>query len=151
MSLKDVPWYALKRSFYNMRRLGFTKDKRNIQVRAYYCSLDELETIFRKEHFQDGRLFSFHYKGEDLNLYRPEYEDDNWEAYQTHVRFFKLTDNNGRSYIGLDLHYELNPREDGQELPHLKGVNNENEEAIENVEEIFKEHRVDYKLVNYNG
>lgn len=68
------------------------------------CSTDKLEEILGNDGFTNIEELSFYYKGEDLNIAKPVYVDNNYKWYQIHVRSWER---NGNQY--LSIHKELDP------------------------------------------
>lgn len=98
--------------------------------------LEDLEELLGREHFTNIRERSFYYKGEDLNVARPDFVDDEWKWYQLHVRAWEEEDG-----LYISTHFEL----DGTVYPeeHLDGVNYEKERAIEEVHDIIENYGYD--------
>lgn len=146
MKLKDVPWRIIRKTFYYYRRLLFTVDHGSDPIVLPNTSIDELREILRKEHFANGRFFSYSYKGEDLNVFRAEYKDDEYGDYQTHIRAFSYEDEPKASICGISPHVELDPRSDGQAKDHLESVHLSVSEGIKEVKGILNRHDVSYRV-----
>lgn len=148
MAIRDVPWRLIRYTFYLIRSILFTRDKADPQVQTPTKTTSEVRDILRRHHFGNGKLVSYHYKGEGLNMARPFYKDDKWEDYQTHVRGFDHSTENGRQYATWDVHEELDPRSDGQSKAHLKGVNQSDEPAIQTFIGILNEEGIEHTRID---
>jgi len=144
--LADIPWKVVRAGFFTVKKLAFSYGNYETDVVLPTTSVGELDKLLRKEHFVSGEYFSLEYKGEDLNVVRGEYRDGEYEYYQLHIRAFEISPEKGEPYTEVDLHYELDPRNMGNGVPHLKKVNFNVEDPIAMLEEILEKHEVKYRV-----
>lgn len=119
MSIRNLPWRAIRRTVLRLRRALFTVPKPDAPALTVETPLARLEAVLRSEHhFESGRPLSYHYYGEDLNLRRPAgtaRHDGQPVQLQLHVRAFEQPDGS----IELLAHREATPVEHPR--LHLKG------------------------------
>lgn len=134
----SVEW--LRHIILVARKGVFAREKpRDMDIRAS-ASLCRVKEALGESHFTNAKERSYYYKGEDLNLLRPEYEDDKWRWYQMHVRVWKED-----GCVEISAHYELDatvyPRE------HLNEVNYSKEPAVSTVYTILQEYGLDVEKI----
>jgi hypothetical protein len=134
----NIPWELIKLAFWNLRTMYFTKPEPSMQLRVE-SNLEEMHRVFGKAHFTGAWELSYDL-GEDLNMRRPEYEDDEYEWYQTHVRVYGRGD-----YCEIHVHYELCPTEYPQE--HIAEVNYTREPGLQNTKDILTEAGIEWSEV----
>lgn len=134
INLKFLPWTRLKRAYYSIRSRWFSKPRPRRDHFHTEADVDtvrrELASVFPLDPealewasrewglgFTNGWEFSFHKRGEDLNMRMPLYIPDEYEYYQLHVRGYEQPDGSTE----LDMHLELEPSEHPE--GHLNGVN----------------------------
>lgn len=89
--------------------------------------IEELERILGAEYFTNAEETSFYFRGEDLNMARPKYIDNEWKWYQTHIRAWEREDG-----LHLSIHQELDPTMYPQE--HMNLVEYTKEPAVTYIE-----------------
>ncbi|MDY6765187.1 MAG: hypothetical protein SV377_05810, partial [Halobacteria archaeon] len=103
MMLRNIPWNGIKRLIYNFRKTFYTVPKPEVECAVVDADFDELRRELGKENFMKEWGLSYNYKGEKLNMRRPEHVDDEFEWYQLHVRGFETPDGK----VELQAHMEL--------------------------------------------
>lgn len=116
-ALFDTARYLLR----ELRKALFTADRPDGTYLAVDAPLREIEAALGRQSYAPNWEFSYHERGEVLNLARIEYEERTVHGrehrwWQTHVRGWEAAD--GR--LELHGHWELEPTENGSE--HLDGV-----------------------------
>lgn len=145
MSLKDLPWAWFRSGALAIRKSMGSVKTYNPDFVIPNTTIPELRVALREEHFDDNNIFSYYYKGEDLNVARAEYVDDDWQFYQVHVRAFQINPDNGDPYVELDVHMELDPTVNGQAKPHINEVNYSVEKALPIVEQALDNQAIRYR------
>lgn len=128
VSHAKIPWRHVRLLFWSLRSSLYRRDPEQTSLRAE-CSLDELRRVLGEVHFTNAWELSYD-KGEDLNMRRPEYRDDEWEWYQTHVRGYERDGG-----VEIAVHTELEPSE--YPTQHLHNVNFTRDEGIQAIESIL--------------
>lgn len=138
--MKWVPWNKALLYFDYFRRRFFSVEVPSRHPEVYVEEdYEDLREMFRKEHFMVSWPFSYNYEGEVMNVMRPEYEDDEYNFYQTHVRAFESED----GYYLL-AHHELDPTDYPKE--HLDEVNYDVPKGVEILEGILSRNDIDYEI-----
>lgn len=138
--MKNIPWNKVLLYFNYIRRNFFSVELPPGHTRIYVEEdYEELREMFRREHFLVSWPFSYNYKGEVMNLMRPEYENDEYTFYQTHVRGFE----SGDGYY-LVAHWELDPTDYPEE--HLDEVNFSETKGEKVLKHILDKNDVDYEV-----
>lgn len=133
-----LPWKFMRRSLYTIRRaVGGVRrpDEKHLVVES---DIETLEDAFRKLHFREGWFLSYYYRGEDSNLCRAEYKEDEFEDYQLHIRLFERSD--GR--VEIYSHVELDPMQYPRK--HISEVNISTEEGVEMTKGILKQNKIEF-------
>lgn len=146
MSLKELPWEWYRDIFFKVKKFLFLRKGYSKDIVLPNTSVQELKIKLREQGYISGEYLSYEYKGEDLNIVKPQYRDDNIEWYQVHLRAFEVRPDKGTVSTELDVHFEPDPREDNLSKPHLKQINHNIEDPVKIVKEDLKE--VD---INYHG
>ena len=138
VNINNIPLELIKLAFWNIRSQFFTKDEPGMQLRVY-GHLDEIHRAFGKAHFTGAWELSYNL-GEDLNMRRPEYEKDEYEWYQTHVRVYDRG-----QHCEINVHYELCPTEhpDG----HISEINMTREPGLQNTKDILDEVGIEWEEI----
>lgn len=131
-------WRIIRRTFDSIRQTYFSKKARNTQFRVN-VGIDELREELGKLHFTNGWELSYQYKGEDLNMRRPQWRDDQYNWYQLHVRAFEVE---GKDYVEVHAHYELEPTE--HPYGHIQGTNFEINTGADMFEDILDDLQLPY-------
>lgn len=139
MKLTELPWRTIRRVSHGIRKTFFATPKPDAKTIVVEKDITELEDILLNEHFSHWNEFSYYYMGEDGNYRRPDFVDDKYENYQTHIRLFKLDD----SKTEIMAHFELCPLE--YPRGHLNGVNFSWEKGLEEAKSIMREYKIDYE------
>lgn len=140
--IKDLPWVALRDAGYVFRRLVATKNRPDREHLLIDAPIEELQTMFRKEHFRSGWMLSYHYKGEDANLSRAEYKHGDYNELQLHIRLFDREDDRTE----LMAHVEVCPIEHPRQ--HLKGKYHSEEKGVMMTKGILDSKNIVYETVN---
>lgn len=140
MKLADVPWDIIKHYFRVLRGFLFTKNVPEPDI-FVNCTIDEIRIVLGKHYFTNGWELSYSYRGEDLNMRRPDYVDDEYRWYQNHVRGWLTCGG-----VELSIHHELEPTEYPEE--HLNNINYSKNKAIKQILNILDEEDIEYKILN---
>jgi len=97
---------------------------------------ESIKKLLAENNFTKNNVTSYYYKGEDLNMRRPAYNEDEWEWYQIHVRVWIREK---KAYFSV--HYELDPIIYPQE--HINGLNYSLEPAASIVSSLLED---EYKI-----
>lgn len=110
VSLRDVPWRLLHDLALRSRHLHFTVDVPAVDGLVIERRLEDVREVLAIERWEDGRLPSYRYHGEDLNLRRPAGlfttqagEGPYWM--QDHARFFETAGGD----VWVICHHEPSP------------------------------------------
>lgn len=145
----DLPWGRLRRAYRFLRRLFFSApeptDRPSIITEA---SLDELRDVLGQRSFAPNWEYSFHKRGEDLNLARIELWSDHDHVdgnsdpiiwWQTHIRGWKREG----GHVELRAHWEPEPTEYPQ--AHLDGAGHDIQRAMDDLRVILDEEGIEYR------
>lgn len=116
--LAGLPWRALRRTLYAVRRRWFTVPRPDTtQITVTETSLDDIHDRLAAASFNPGWPLSYHYYGEDLNTRRYYYDPTRpYPHRQLHIRGFETTDDT----VELVAHEE--PAPEHHPRAHLKEV-----------------------------
>lgn len=140
--IRTWPWRKLLTLFMWVRTMFFTNprpDRRYIEVEV---SKEELERMLGKAGYTNDWEFSYNKRGEDLNMRKPLYKDDDYEWYQHHVRGWV----NDAGHVELHAHEELEPTE--YPKLHLKGVNYDYDSGMMRLRMMLVRNGVDHEIVS---
>lgn len=137
VTVKDLPWVAIRRAGFNARKVLASKERPNRNHLVVDMSEAELRDMLRSNHLREGWFLSYHYHGEDANLCRAEQGEGEYTDYQLHVRLFEV----GEDRCELYCHYELCPI--AHPRLHLRGVDQSVAKGIEMTSEILSNEGVD--------
>lgn len=138
--IKNVPWEVVRVAFMSIRGHMFEVGRPDTQAVAY-ADVEEVQRALGKHHFTKFWKLSYVYNGEDLNMRRPEYKDDDYEWYQYHVRGFRAED---KTY--LNIHSELDPIVYPSE--HIDEVNYSEDDGVEEIiMDILREEGIEVELI----
>ena len=138
MRVKNLPWNFIRTSVYTVRRIFGTKELPEREHLIVEHPADEIEDLFRSEHFRTGWFLSYRYEGEDGNYCRAELGEEGEKHMQVHVRAFNKSSDGCAVYA----HYETDPVEHPR--THLNEENHSIEEGMEKVKEILDRHDITY-------
>lgn len=115
-----IPFDQIQYGYRQLRKALFTADRPGGKYLVVDGSTDEVEAALGRQSYAPNWEFSYHERGEILNLARVVYEEravdgTPYHWWQTHVRGWDHPDG-----IALHGHWELEPTENGNE--HLDGV-----------------------------
>lgn len=140
-TLRRVPWKTVYQGTYALRRTVFGKAPDpvdHVVVEGYDPA--ELERLLLDQGLVKGDYASYYYYGEDLNMVRGMYKDDEYEWYQYHVRGF--TDDGGvRLRPHTELYWRVYPRE------HMRLTNLDVDEGVEMTERMLEDAGVSHDVV----
>jgi len=131
-------WRYIRRTFNAIRLSLFSKDPRPSQV-SVDASIEEVRAALGRRHFTNAWELSYHYNGEDLNMRRPEYVDDDYNWYQLHIRGFERDDGG----VDLHAHFELEPT--AHPYGHIEGTNFNISRGAEMLVDILDEEGFEYE------
>lgn len=143
MDLEErLPWNLLKR-WYRLARLEwFTVGRHSGEYLVVDMEVGEVERLLGSLHFAPNWEFSYHKRGEDLNLARVSYAGagpDGVEWWQDHVRGWDLGD--GRT--ALKAHWEPEPTESPR--VHARGALQERESGMDALRHVLSQEGVEYE------
>ncbi|NHN40550.1 hypothetical protein G9C85_02715 [Halorubellus sp. JP-L1] len=104
--LSSLPWRALRRLGYHLRRRFFSTPKPPIDaLGAIQGNLEDVRVALGQQSYEPGWLLSYHYKGEDLNARRYFYDPSlEYPHRQLHIRGWDRGD-----HVAIDAHEEPAP------------------------------------------
>lgn len=103
------------------------KTPEDMDLKVKDCSTEDLEKILGDNGFTNIEEMSFYYKGEDLNVGKPIYVDNEYKWYQIHVRSWERC---GDQY--LSIHKELDPTMHPSK--HLEGIEYTKSPSVEYIQ-----------------
>ncbi|WP_336133517.1 hypothetical protein [Natronomonas amylolytica] len=114
-------WNALRSLYRDLRRIVASSTEHGGQALVVDASREAVTAALGRRYFGPNWQFSYHERGEDLNLARVVHEPrevhgHEYVWWQTHVRGWVQDDGSVR----LRPHYELEPTEYDQD--HLEGI-----------------------------
>lgn len=140
-AVKNLPWQTLFQGTYAFRRYVFAKEPEDVDHLVVEGSdPEDLQQLLLSRGLMKGDYASYYYYGEDLNMVRGLYKDDQFEWYQYHVRGFEQ-DGGTRLRPHTELYWRMYPKK------HVRLVNLDVDEGIELTERILDEHSIDYEVV----
>lgn len=148
MSHPTTIWHALwdgLRTFYrDFRRVVASSEEHSGLALVVPESVEAVTAALGRQYFAPNWEFSYHERGENLNLARIEYDpreshDHEYLWWQTHVRGWEQDDGSVR----LRPHYELEPTEYDQD--HVKGIGLDVPAGVENVAQALDNEGVPYE------
>lgn len=134
-------WRTVRRTFDLIRQKFFTVDVYPVQLRLD-TTIDGLREELGRRHFTNAWELSFRYKGEDLNMRRPEYVDDEYEWYQLHVRAFETDED----YIEVHVHLELEPT--AYPYEHVNDIEFSDEAGLDMLTNLLDDAEIDYEHIS---
>lgn len=143
-SLRHAVWDGLRRFYRNFRRLLATSEEHSGKALVVAEPIEDVRSALGSHYFAPNWEFSYHERGEDLNLARVVYEprevhDHEFVWWQTHVRGWKQDDGSVR----LRPHYELEPTEYDQD--HINGIGVDIDTGTERVAAVLEEAGLSYE------
>jgi len=107
LPLRTLPWRALRRIGYQLRKRYFTTPKpTDDRMGVIQGDLDEVRNALGAQSYEPGWPLSYHYKGEDLNARRYYYDPDReYPHRQLHIRGWTA----GDETVDVDAHDEPSP------------------------------------------
>jgi hypothetical protein len=120
-TLRHAVWDALRTFYRDFRRVVASGEEHAGQALVVPEGVDTIEAALGRQFFSPNWEFSYHERGEDLNLARVVYDrrrvgHHEYVWWQTHVRGWEQGDGSVR----LRPHYELEPTEYDQD--HIAGI-----------------------------
>lgn len=120
----------LRAAYHLVRKQFFTKPRSHAgTVVVPGATIAAVEQTLAERNFEPWPL-SYNYRGEDLNMRRPYYVDDEYQWYQFHVRGY-ATIRDGMRGVELDAHYELSSVHHSD--AHTDGVNISTKDAAKDL------------------
>ncbi|MFB6114004.1 MAG: hypothetical protein ABEJ58_07880 [Halodesulfurarchaeum sp.] len=147
-TLWHVLWDTLRTLYRNLRRELATSEEHSGMALVVNAPAPEVEAALGRHYFAPNWEFSYHERGEDLNLARIVYDTRTAKGHeyvwwQTHVRGWKQDDGS----IRLRPHYELEPTEYDQD--HVNGVGLNVSMGVERVEGVLDDASLDYERFDH--
>lgn len=140
-TLQKIPWRMILRIYSIIRSHLFIYRRVETKYFVLDMDVDDVEVLFGKKGFTNDWEFSYKYRGEDMNMRKPFYKNDEWEWYQLHIRGFV----NDESEVEVQGHTELEPTEHPK--AHIYDVNLNRREGFEMIKEILDIEGVEYRVV----
>jgi len=143
-TIRHTVWDGLRRFYRDFRRLVATSTEHGGQAVVVSASLPAVREAIGARYFAPNWEFSYHERGEDLNLARIEYDrrelhGHEYVWWQTHVRGWKQ----GEDAVRLRAHWELEPTEYDQD--HINGVGTSVSRGVENLQAALDEAGLPYE------
>lgn len=131
-TIRHAIWDTLRRFYRDFRRIVAESEEHSGEALVVPVNVAEVRAALGRQYFAPNWQFSYHERGEQLNLARVEYDvrevrDHEFVWWQTHVRGWVQGDGSVR----LRPHYELEPTEYDQD--HLSGIGLEVPLGVEKV------------------
>lgn len=157
--LDDIPYGVVVEAFRSFRERYFTvgrlggeyvrirpTDEMAVldQVERTEAQLRRMRKLFGVRSYAPNWEFSYHKRGEDLNLARvvyeenPEYPDIVW--WQVHIRGWVAEDGS----IELTAHWEAEPTENP--LAHVESVGWDRERGMKHLKQVLRETDTDFEV-----
>lgn len=140
--IHETPLILLRHSYWWIRKTFFTRPRS--EAPAFFVPLRKpaLVALLGQRYFEPGWVFSYSYRGETLNLRRPEYveNDSPYEWWQTHVRGYDHPDG-----MELTCHFETDPSEHPD--AHVNYVGLSVERGMEQLHSILEDEGVAHERV----
>ncbi|PSP74937.1 hypothetical protein BRC81_17340 [Halobacteriales archaeon QS_1_68_20] len=143
--VRNLPWQVVLQATYAFRRLAFAREPEAVTHLAVEAmDPDDLRKLLLSRGLVKGDLASYYYYGEEVNMVRGLYKDDEYEWYQYHVRGFD-EENGMRLRPHTELYWRVYPKE------HIQLVNVDVEEGIELTKAALDDGGFDYEVVPGEG
>lgn len=140
--LRNLPWHSKFQAVYLFRRYIFARDPTDVDYMIVKdTDTDDLRQLLLSRGLVKGDYASYYYFGEELNMVRGMYKDDEYEWYQYHVRGFD-NDEGTELRPHTELYWRIYPRK------HMELINLSVEEGIEMTVDILKETDLEYDIVS---
>jgi len=142
--IRHALWDALRKFYRDFRRVVASSSEHGGQALVADASLDEVTAALGRQYFAPNWEFSYHERGEDLNLARVEHDPREIQGHeyvwwQAHVRGWEQDDGSVR----LRPHYELEPTEYDQD--HIDGIGLEVTPGLEQVAQTLDAEGISYE------
>lgn len=142
-SIKSVPWVAVRNVAFALRKAFAHKEVPEQEHVVVDKNIQELEDIFRHNHYREGWAVSWYYLGEDKNVSRAEYNPGGVvDNYQHHVRMFKV---DGGTTI-IYTHYEIDPIMHPRK--HMNAVDYDVGEGVRMTTSLLEKEGVGYEITD---
>lgn len=140
-ALRKLPWQALFQAMFLFRRFIFAREPLDVDYMTVETTdTDDLRRLFLSDGMMKGDYASYYYFGEDLNMVKGMYKDNEYEWYQYHVRGFDTSDGTIlRPHT--ELYWRIYPKK------HIKLIDLDVEEGIEMTKDVLDENDVEYDVV----
>lgn len=137
-------WDLLRSCYRTFRRLVATSEEHSGLALVVDAPIKDVRVALGRQYFAPNWEFSYHERGEALNLAQIEYRhrelhDHEYIWWQTHVRGWPQDDGSVR----LRAHYELEPTEYDQD--HIDGIGVDVPAGTVNVAEVLDEEALAYE------
>lgn len=142
-SLRHALWDGLRTLYRKIRRVVASGEEHDGEALVVSASVEEVEAALGRRSFAPNWEFSYHERGEVLNLARVIYErrdvrDHEYVWWQTHVRGWEQADGSVR----LRPHFELEPTEYDQD--HINGIGIDVPEGVYRVKRVLDDAELEY-------
>ncbi|WP_135852621.1 hypothetical protein [Halorussus salinus] len=112
--LSGLPWRALRRTLYAVRRRWFTVSKPDRDPVVLDTTIEDLHDMLAEKSYNPGWPLSYRYYGEDLNARRYYFDATRPHPHrQLHIRGFQTDD-------GVEVHAHEEPAPEHHPRAHLK-------------------------------
>lgn len=131
-TVRHALWDGLRTFYRDVRRALASSEEHGGHAVVVSAGVEDVTAALGRHYFAPNWEFSYHERGEALNLARVEYDrrevhDHEYRWWQTHVRGWEQDDGSVR----LRPHYELEPTEYDQD--HIDGIGLDVPAGVENV------------------
>jgi len=140
---KKLPLKAYLRIYEAVRDFAFRHERVDTICVRVKMTAAQAERMLARHHFTRDFEFSYNYEGEDLNMRRTLYKDDEYEWYQLHVRGFEVQ---GGEALELQGHTELTPTDHPNK--HIDNVNLSRRQGLRMIKSILKDENIEYEIVD---
>ncbi|ELZ37085.1 hypothetical protein C471_13521 [Halorubrum saccharovorum DSM 1137] len=139
-----VPFDVVRDGYRQLRKALFTEARPSGEYFVVDRSVEEIEAALGEYSFAPNWEFSYHKRGEVMNLARVVHERNavdgtTYRWWQTHLRGWRNDD--GR--IELHAHWELEPTENGN--PHIDGVGFDFDRGMSTLRSFLDEAGIEYE------
>ncbi|TYL37196.1 hypothetical protein CV102_17910 [Natronococcus pandeyae] len=143
--VKDSLFATIRFTLWEVRQVFFTRERSGADSVVVPLSAQQAEAMLSEHHFEPGWWLSYSFRGEELNMRRPEHrviEPGKAKWWQSHVRGYS-TETDGGEAIELTWHVEPEPKEHPTE--HLIGPA-DYEEGAALLKSLLDDHGIEYEL-----
>ena len=143
-TIRHALWDTIRTFYRDFRRIVASGKEHSGKALVAESPVEDVRAALGRQYFAPNWEFSYHERGEDLNLARIEYDvrevhGHEYVWWQAHVRGWKQGDDS----IRLRPHYELEPTEYDQD--HINGIGLSVTPGLERVAQALDEEGISYE------